>query len=133
MTTSPAPAPAAPPRSTTLWVGRVLSALPTLMLLGSAAAKLSHAQPIVENFAKFGYPEPTLVPIGVVELLCAVLYAVPRTAVLGAVLVTGYLGGAVATHVRVGEPFFAPFILGVIVWGGLYFRDPRVRALLPLR
>jgi hypothetical protein len=82
---------------------------------------------------KFGYPAGTLIVLGVVELACALLYVMPRTSVLGAILMTGYLGGAVATHVRVGDAFAAPLVLGVIAWGGLFLRDERIRALLPLR
>ena len=84
--------------------------------------------------AQFGYPSGLIVPIGVVELACVVLYVIPRTAVLGAVLLTGYLGGAIATHVRLSDPSFAgPLIFGIMVWAGLYLREPRLRALLPLR
>lgn len=116
-----------------LWAGRILSIIPALMLLFSAGMKLSHHEKVVEGFAKFGYPESSLTPIGVIEVLCALLYAIPQTSVLGAILVTGYLGGAVATHVRIGDAFFAPLLLGVIAWAGLFLRDPRLRALLPLR
>ena len=116
-----------------LWAGRVLSALPVLLLL-SASMKLSRAPMVVETFVgKLGYPASVLPALAVLELFCTVVYAVPRTAVLGAVLLTGYLGGAVATHVRVGEPFVVPLLLGVLPWAGLYLRDQRVRALLPLR
>lgn len=124
---------AAAPKSWMVWTGRVLSALPVLMLLMSASMKLSHAPAIVEGFTKYGYPEGALLPIGVVELLCAVLYAIPRTSVLGAILVTGYLGGAVSTHVRAGEAFLIPVLLGVFAWGGLYLRDSLLRTRLPLR
>jgi hypothetical protein len=117
-----------------VWTGRVLSALPVLMLLMSASMKLSQAPQFVETFTnKLGYPGGTLVGIGLIEVLCTVLYVVPQTAVLGAVLLTGYLGGAVATHVRVGESFAIPLVLGILVWAGLFLRDARVRALLPLR
>ena len=81
---------------------------------------------------KFGYPESAATPIGIVEIACALLYTIPKTRVVGAVLVTAYLGGAVATHVRVGEPFVMPILLGILVWAGLYLRDARVRELLPL-
>jgi hypothetical protein len=112
----------------------VASALPVLGLLMSAGMKLSHNPEMVKNFVeKFGFPEGTMSPLGVVELTCAILYAVPQTSVLGAVLLTGYLGGAVATHVRVGEAFGPPVLLGVLVWLGLFLRDERLRALLPLR
>jgi hypothetical protein len=117
-----------------LWAGRLVSALPVLGLLVSASMKLSHAAPAVEGFvSKFGYPESAITPIGAIELLCAILYAVPQTSVLGAILITGYLGGATATHVRVGDPFIAPVILGVIAWLGLWLRDGRLAALAPLR
>jgi hypothetical protein len=116
------------------WTGRVLTALPILGLAMSSMMKLSHAPPILEQWGpKFGYPEGTLTAIGVVELLCAVLYAIPRTSVLGAILITGYLGGAVATHVRIGEMFVPPLMLGIFAWAGLFLRDRRLRELLPLR
>jgi len=116
-----------------LWGGRVASALPVLGLVMSASMKLTHNPGMVPMFVgKFGYPEGLLSPIGATELLCALLYAVPRTSVLGAVLLTGYLGGAVATHVRVGDNFAAPLVLGILVWAGLFLRDARLRALLPL-
>lgn len=122
------------PSKPMLWTGRVLSAAPVLMMLMSAVMKFMRTPQVMEGFVgKFGYPEGTLLPIGVLELICVLLYAVPQTAVLGAVLVTGYLGGAVATHVRVGDAFIAPAILGAVAWAGLYLRDPRLRALLPLR
>jgi len=133
MTASPASASAAPSRAA-LWTGRILSALPVLAMLLSGVMKLLHPPQIVEGFTKvFGYPAGVIVPIGIIEIACALLYAIPRTAVLGAILVTGYLGGAIATHVRVSDPsFVSGLILGIVAWGGLYFRDPRIRALLPL-
>jgi|SRR6185295_11377834 len=122
------------PSKPMLWTGRVLSAAPVLMMLMSAVMKFMRTPQVIEGFVgKFGYPESTLLAIGVVEMICVLLYAVPQTAVLGAVLMTGYLGGAVATHVRVGDAFIAPAILGAVAWAGLYLRDPRLRALLPLR
>lgn len=117
-----------------LWAGRVASALVTLMMLASAAMKLSHGDEVVKGFVEhLGYRESALTGIGVVELLCTVLYVVPRTSILGAVLLTGYLGGAVATHVRAGDPFVSPLVIGVLVWVGLFLRDERLRALMPLR
>ena len=127
------PAPLSLPRWQ-LWTGRALSALPVLLLLLSASIKLSHPPVAIETFVgKLGYPADMLSALAVLELFCTVVYIVPRTAVLGAVLLTGYLGGAVATHVRVGDAFVVPLLLGVLVWAGLYLRDERVRALLPLR
>ena len=112
----------------------VLSVLPVLMLLMSGVMKLLKPAPVVEGFGKFGCPEHLIVVLGVLEIACTVIYLIPRTSFLGAILVTGYLGGATATHVRVGDPAFcAPAMLGVLVWGGLYLRDPRLRALIPLR
>jgi hypothetical protein len=119
-----------------LWAGRVVSALPVLMLLFSAIMKLTHQAKLVEGFVgHFGYSESLLTPLGVVEILATVLYVVPQTSVLGAVVLTGYLGGAVATHLRIGETGSAvtPLVLGVLVWLGLYLRDVRLQALLPLR
>ena len=116
-----------------LWTGRVISTLPVLMLLMSAAFKFMKPPEVVEGFTKMGWPERLSLTLGIVELACTVLYVIPRTAVLGAVLLTGYLGGATATHVRIGDPFYTPILLGVLVWLGLYLRDRRVRALLPLR
>jgi hypothetical protein len=98
--------------------------------------KVAGAAPVVKDFTgKFGFPDGTLLPIGLLELACTVVYLVPRTAALGAILLTGYLGGAVVTHLRVGEPAvsLAPALLGVFLWGGLYLRDARLHALLPLR
>jgi hypothetical protein len=117
-----------------LWAGRILTALPILALTGSAMMKLTKHPDLIPQFVgAFGYPESLLLPIGIVELLCVIVYAVPRTSILGAVLLTGYLGGAIATHVRVGDMFIPPLVLGVLVWGGLYFRSARIRSLLPIR
>ncbi len=123
----------APVSKKMLWAGYIISALPVLLLLFSGVMKLAKPPSVVEGFVRFGYPESVILGIGIVELACVVIYVIPRTAVLGAILLTGYLGGATATHVRVGEPFFAPIVLGILVWGGLYLRDARLRALLPLR
>jgi hypothetical protein len=117
-----------------LWLGRVLSAPPVLLMLMSAAMKFSHSPAVTDVFVgKLGYPEGSLTAIGLLEVFCAAVYAVPQTAVLGAVLLTGYLGGAIATHVRVGDPFAGPALLGVLAWAGLYLRDERLRAFLPIR
>ncbi len=123
----------APGSKTMLWAGYIMSTLPVLMLLFSGVMKLVKPAPVVEGFAHLGYPESLALWLGIVELACAVVYVIPRTSVLGAILLTGYLGGATATHLRIGEPFFTPLILGTLVWGGLFLRDDRLRALLPLR
>jgi len=116
-----------------IWAGRILSALPVFALLGSGVMKISQSPQVIENFAKFGYQPEKLAPIGIVELLCTILYLIPQTSVLGAILLTGYLGGATATHVRISDAFLAPVLIGMMVWGGLFLRDPRIRALIPLR
>jgi uncharacterized protein YndB with AHSA1/START domain len=116
-----------------LWAGWIVSALPVLLLLFSGVMKLVKPAPVAEGFVHLGYSENLALGIGLLELVCTALYLIPRTSVLGAILLTGYLGGATATHVRVGEPFYMPVVLGVLVWGGLYLRDRRLRALVPGR
>lgn len=119
-----------------IWAGRIVSALPILFLLMDGIMKLFKPSLVVEATVKLGYPENVIVPLGIVLTVCTLLYAIPRTAMLGAILLTGYLGGAVATHVRLSEGLFPvtfPIIMGVLIWGGLWLRDDRVRALIPLR
>jgi DoxX-like family len=117
-----------------LWAGRTLSVLTTLFLLFDAIIKVLSLPPALEGTVRLGYPVSVVVPIGLTLLLCVALYMVPRTSVLGAILITGYLGGATATQVRVGDPWFLfPVGLGVLVWLGLFLRDDRLRALIPLR
>jgi len=126
----------APVAKKQLWAGRIVSALPALFLLVDGGMKLVKPAPVVEATVQLGYPESVIFGLGIVLLACTVVYLVPRTSILGAILLTGYLGGAVATHVRVGDglfPIFFPVILGVLVWGGLFLRDNRLRALLPWR
>ena len=126
----------APVSKTMLWAGRVLSALPILFLLLDGIMKLFKPAFVVEATVRLGYPENVIVPIGIVLTACTLLYAIPRTAILGAILLTGHLGGAVATHVRFNEglfPMIFPVIIGVLIWGGLWLRDNRLRALIPLR
>ena len=124
---------AAPVSKKMLWAGRIISAIPVLMLLFSGVMKLVKPAAVVEGFTQLGYAESVAVGLGILEIACTVVYLIPPTAVLGAILLTGYLGGATATHVRVSQPFFIPVALGVLVWLGLFLRDERVRALLPLR
>jgi hypothetical protein len=121
-------------RKTTVWIGRFLSAIPIGMMLFSAVMKLRpNAQVIQFTVDHLGWAEPFLVKLAILELTCVVIYAIPQTAVLGAILLTGYLGGAVATHWRVGDVPIPQVILIMIAWGGLYLRDERLRVLLPLR
>lgn len=110
-----------------------MSTLPVLMLIMSATMKFLKPASVVEGFTHLGWPEHLALNLGIVELSCTLLYVIPRTSVLGAILLTGYLGGATATHARIGEPWFAPVLLGMLVWGGLFMRDTRVRDLIPLR
>lgn len=123
----------APASKKMLWAGRIISALPVLLLLFAGAMKLMKPVPVVQGFAHSGYPERLILAIGILELTCALIYAIPRTAVLGAILLTAFMGGATATHVRIGEPFITPVMVGVLVWAGLFLREERLRALLPLR
>ncbi len=129
------PSPDMPPpvSKATLWTGRVLSGLPALLLLFSATMKLIGGPQLEEGFAHLGWPVSLALGLGILEVACTVVYLIPRTAVLGAILLTGYLGGAIATHVRVGDGFAPHIIFGVLIWGGVYLRDPRLRALIPLR
>lgn len=114
-------------------VGWALTAIPTAMMLMGGAMGLVNPAMASEGMVKFGYPKTLVVPLCVVELVCVLIYLFPRTAVLGSVLLTGYLGGATATHARVEDPLWiVPVIVGVAVWLGLFFRDARVRALMPL-
>ena len=116
-----------------LWGGRIATAIPVIVLFMSAGMKIAQPPGFAESFKAFGYPINEALTIGIVELLCTVIYLIPRTSVLGAILLTGYLGGAVATHVRIADPsFVGPLLFGVLVWLGLYVRDPRIRALIPL-
>jgi hypothetical protein len=128
----------APVSKKALWTGRIMSALVILFLTFDAIFKFTKPAPsVLEILAHVGW-SPSLMPVlGIVLLVSTALYAIPITSVLGAILLTGYLGGAIATHLRVGDPLFShvlfPTYLGVLLWGGLYLRDERLRALLPFR
>jgi hypothetical protein len=119
------------------WAGPTISAMAVLFLLFDSVIKLVLIDPVVESFAQLGYPVSLARGIGLVELFCLACYVIPRTSVFGAILLTGYLGGAVATHVRVGSPLFThilfPTYVGALIWGGLVLREDRVRSLIPLR
>lgn len=116
------------------WAGRILSGIAVAFLLFDAALKFVKTQPVIEATAQLGYPESTIVPIGVLLLIGVVLYVIPRTSVLGAIYLAGYLGGAIASHVRIGSPLAThvlfPIYVAAFVWGGLALRRPRLLALL---
>ena len=124
----------APTSKAGLWAGRVISLLVVLFLLFDAGIKLMKLPPAVEGTVKLGYPVSVVVPLGMVLLACVLLYIIPRTSILGAILLTGYLGGATATNVRVQNPWILfPVGIGVLAWVGLYLRDERLQTLFPLR
>jgi hypothetical protein len=120
-----------------VWTGRILSGLVILFLIFDGGIKLVPLDIVTETTAQLGYPGTVNFArfLGILTLACTLLYAYPPTAVLGAILLTGYLGGAIATHVRIGNPLFSHTLfgvyLGLMIWGGLYLRDPRIRALIP--
>jgi len=118
-----------------LWVGRVVSVWPVFVVLSSATWKLTQNPWYVREFTRIGWPESALTLLACLQLGCIVLYVIPQTAVLGSVLLTGYLGGAIATYVRMGEPYpvLVPLSTSVIAWIGIYLRDARLRSLLPFR
>src|ERR1700721_276279 len=120
-----------------LWAGRIVSGLVTAFLLFDAIIHLMKPAPVVEAFAKLDFPMRLAVPLGIVELACILLYVIPRASILGAILLTGYLGGAVAIQLPTGNPFFGevlfPVYVGIFVWGGIYLRDERLRTLIPFR
>lgn len=119
-----------------IWTSRIAGGLVTLFLLFDALGKLLKLVPVREGTVALGYSESVLIPLGILLGTCTILYIIPRSSFLGAILLTGYLGGAVATHVRAGDPLFPilfPVILGTLLWGALWLRDPRVRSLLPVR
>ena len=118
-----------------VWAGRLLSLAPVSILLMSARWKLTHDPWYVAEWARIGYAPGAINGIGLVQVVCVILYLIPQTAVLGTVLLTGYLGGAIATYVRIGEPYpvLVPLTTCLLAWAGIYLREPRLRALLPLR
>ena len=121
------------PSKAALWAGWIMSVLPSLMLLMSGVMKFLQPPDVTEGFAHLGWDIGLAVPLGILEIGCVLIYLIPRTAMLGAVLLTGYLGGAIATHVRLHEAFIMQAALGVVLWLALWLRDTRLRELLPLR
>jgi hypothetical protein len=127
----------APVSKWSLWTGRIMSILSILFFLMDAVMKLLKPTFVVDATVKLGYQEGVIQGLGIALSMCTILYAIPGTSVLGAILLTGYLGGAVASNVRVGNPLFSnvlfPVYFAFVLWGGLYLRDKRLRALIPLR
>jgi DoxX-like protein len=127
----------APVTKTRRIAGAVLTAIVALFLTFDTVLKVLKLAPAIDGTTALGYPANRVFPIGVIELVCLVLYLIPRTAVLGAILLTGYLGGAIATHVRIGSPLLShtlfPIYVAVMIWGGLFLREPRLRDLVPFR
>ena len=127
---------AAPVSMKAVWTGRVMSGLAVLFLLFDGVTKVMKVAPVLQASAQLGFPVSLIVVIGAVLLICTVIYVIPSTSILGAILLTGYLGGAVAIQARIGNPLFEtlfPVIFGVLVWTGIVLRDNRLRALIPLR
>ena len=126
----------APVSKASLWTGRIISALVVLFLIFDAVTKLMKVASVMQAFAKLGYPAGSAQVLGAILLVCVALYVNPPTSILGAVLMTGYLGGAVDANVHSGGPLLLilfPAIFGVLAWAGIYFRDTRLRALIPIR
>ncbi len=119
------------------WASYIIGALVVLFLLFDCVIKLLKLSFAVEGTTSLGYPESVIVPLGILQLVCLLLYLVPQTSVLGAILWTGYLGGAIATHVRLGNPLFShilfPVYIGILLWLALYLRNPKLRSLLPFQ
>ncbi len=120
-----------------LWAGRIIAGLIAAFLVFDAVIHLLKPAPVADSFAKLGFPIRFAIPLAIVELICVLMYAIPRTSILGAILLTGYLGGAIAIQMPTGNPFFGevlfPAYVGVFLWGGIYLRDERLRALISLR
>jgi uncharacterized membrane protein YphA (DoxX/SURF4 family) len=115
------------------WIGWVLTVLCSLALLMSGTMKFVQPKDVIDGMTKLGWPMDVMIPLAIVEIVCAIVYLIPQTSVLGAVLLTGYLGGATASHVRIYDNFASPIIMGVVVWLGIYLRCGRLRAILPWR
>jgi len=116
-----------------VWTGRAISAAVSLAFAASAFMKLKGGPELTQGMAHLGLPESLIVPLAILEISCVVVYAIPATSVLGAILLTGYMGGAICTHWRVGDLFLAQIGFGLLVWLGLYLREGRLKGLIPLR
>src|SRR5205085_4837836 len=125
---------AMPVSRVSLWIGRIISAVVVLFMAGGGVYTIANADAMAKQLSShMGYPAQDVRIIAGTQVACAIIYAIPQTSVLGAILLTGYLGGATASHVRIGEPFYFPVVFGILVWLGLYLRDRRLRELVPTR
>ena len=116
-----------------VWVGRVITGIVSLLFLFSAAMKFMGGAEVKEGMTHLGLPESMIIPLGILEAACTVIYLIPATSVLGAILLAGYIGGAICTHWRVGDPFLPQVAIGLVIWLGIYLREPRLKALIPIR
>lgn len=122
------------PSKALLWTGRVMSALPVLLITFGGVMKILKAPAVVQGTVQAGFPETLVRPVGIIEMLSVIVYLIPQTSVLGAILLTGTMGGAIAVDIRIGSPAWIPaLVCGMLAWGGLFFRDVRLRALIPFR
>ena len=116
-----------------VWIGRVITGLAAAPFVLSAFMKFKGGPELTQGMAHLGLPEKLIIPLGILEISCIVIYLIPATSVLGAILMAGYMGGAICTHLRVGDPFYLQIAIGIVIWLGLYLREDRLRALIPLR
>ena len=116
-----------------VWTGRAITGLVSLLFLFSAAMKFMGGAEVKEGMTHLGLPESMIIPLGILEAACTVIYLIPATSVLGAILLAGYIGGAICTHWRVGDPFLPQVAVGLVVWLGIYLREHRLKTLIPLR
>lgn len=116
-----------------VWTGRVITIVVSLLFFFSAGMKFVGGAEVKEGMAHLGLPESMIIPLGILELACTVIFLIPATSVLGAILLAGYMGGAICTHWRVGDPFLPPVGIALVVWLAVYLREPRLRALIPFR
>ena len=122
-----------PPSGKIVWIGRAVSILVSLVFLMSGVMKLKGGVEVAQGMAHLGLPDALILPLAIVEISCVVIYLIPKTSILGAILLTGFIGGAICAHLRVGDPFYVQVVIGILVWLGLYLREDRLKGLIPLR
>jgi len=116
-----------------VWIGRVISILTSLVFLMSGGMKLKGGAEVMQGMDHLGLPASLILPLAIIEISCVVIYLIPKTSILGAILLTGFIGGAICAHLRVGDPFYVQIIIGMLIWLGLYLREDRLKGLIPLR